>query len=276
MKKTFGWLLVALVLTGLLFASINSSKHPDKNKSAERLFLNTDKKIYHVSAGEDSARIHVTATTGATISMPNGEDENHKIKGSNGYIFDYPASDVTDKLTFVAKYKGQTKYIDVLVKPSASFISSDESKDNQYTTASSSSSTSFTDNASSATAPNHYSGSNNLVYGKLTTDVKSLPGGAFKDKSMTYVTYGVDKDKTIDVVKENFSDLPLDPQLDSDSIDEHIHDFMERDAAKISSPSDNQDIYLSPSINKKYQVDFTKNDDNNITMIIIRREDINE
>lgn len=116
-------------------------------------------------------------------------------------------------------------------------------------------------------------GSNNKIYGQLTAKGKNLSDGAYKDKNLDYVTYGVNSDMSINVVKEDFSDLPLDPKLDAHAINEHVHDFMEDDASKASTISDEDSSYYSEIIDKSYQVHFEKNDKGEIINIKIFKQD---
>ncbi|WP_137597405.1 hypothetical protein [Paucilactobacillus kaifaensis] len=119
-----------------------------------------------------------------------------------------------------------------------------------------------------------YIGSKNNVYGHLTSKTKKS-GILYKDKDLTYVKYAVGKHKVINVVKEDFRNMPLDPNLDQESISEHIADFMEKDAVKVGSENGN-DIYHSNKINKDYRVEEQKNSKGEITFIIISRQDVNE
>lgn len=130
--------------------------------------------------------------------------------------------------------------------------------------------------ATSVSASKKYIGSKNNVYGKLTNKTKKQTGGLRKDKTLTYVSYGVDPDKTIDVVKEDFRDLPLDTNLDKESLDEHITDFMEKDAVQTSTTNDGDLIYSSSKIGKSYLVKLTKNTNGEITWIRIFRGDRND
>lgn len=114
-------------------------------------------------------------------------------------------------------------------------------------------------NTITVNAKHKYVGSKNNVYGKLTHKTKKTTGGLRRDKSMTYVYYGLGDHKTINFVKENFKDLPLNDKLDSEVINEHISDFMEKDATKIGTQEDGKAIYSSSKINKKYLVEFTRN-----------------
>ena len=127
-----------------------------------------------------------------------------------------------------------------------------------------------------ANASGKYIGSKNNVYGKLTHKVKKLPGGLYKDKSMSYVYYGKDSDKTINVVKEDFRKLPLNDQLDSESISEHTTDFMENDAVQSGKDENGNLIYSSAKIGKKYLVKYTRNTNGDISRITIFRGDLNE
>lgn len=131
-------------------------------------------------------------------------------------------------------------------------------------------------NTITANAKHKYLGSKNNVYGKLTHKTKKTAGGLRRDKSMTYVYYGTGTHKTINIVKENFKNLPLNDKLDSEVINEHISDFMEKDATKVGTDADGKIIYSSSKINKKYLVEFTRNNNGDITRITIFRGDLND
>lgn len=119
-----------------------------------------------------------------------------------------------------------------------------------------------------------YVGSKNRVYGHLTNKTKKS-GTLYKDKDLTYVKYAVGKHKAINVVKEDFRNMPLDPSLDQEAISEHVSDFMEKDAVKVNTENGNE-IYHSNKINKDYRVEEQKNSKGEITLLIISRQDVNE
>lgn len=125
----------------------------------------------------------------------------------------------------------------------------------------------------SSSENNSNKGSNNKIYGQLTAKGENLSDGAYKDNNLNYVTYGVNSDMSINVVKEDFSDLPLDPKLDAHAINEHVHDFMEDDASKAPTISDEDSSYYSEIIDKSYQVHFEKNDKGEIINIKIFKQD---
>lgn len=101
-----------------------------------------------------------------------------------------------------------------------------------------------------------------------------MPSGSYQDKELDYVVYGA-PDKVISTAKLDFRQVPLDPDLDQEDINEHISDFMEDDAKKIQTIDSDTLIYQSNKINKKYVVKLTHNSDGEITMIRILRGDIN-
>ncbi|MFD0897330.1 hypothetical protein [Loigolactobacillus binensis] len=113
----------------------------------------------------------------------------------------------------------------------------------------------------------------NRVYGKLkNADAEKLSKTAYKDD---YTTFGVTaKKKIINVVKLDFTDLPLDTELDKDTINEHITDWLETDA-QITEDTAERDVYHSDKLNKNFIVKYTRNSDNQITMIKIMRGDVN-
>lgn len=134
------------------------------------------------------------------------------------------------------------------------------------------SSSSATSNGSSS--ENEIGAADNTVYGKLTDKVKKMASGSYSDKELDYVTYGA-PDKIIDTVKLDFRQVPLDPNVDQESIDEHITDFMEDDARKVQTIDADKMIYQSDKISKKYVVELTRNSNGEVTMIIILRGDVN-
>ena len=114
----------------------------------------------------------------------------------------------------------------------------------------------------------------NRVYGKLkNNDAEKLSNTAYKDD---YTTFGVTaKKKIINVVKLDFTDLPLDAELDKDTINEHVTDWLETDA-QITEDTAKRDVYHSDKLNKDFIVAYTTNDANEITTIKIMRGDVNE
>lgn len=114
----------------------------------------------------------------------------------------------------------------------------------------------------------------NRVYGKLkNNDAEKLSKTAYKDD---YATFGVTaKKKIINVVKLDFTDLPLDAELDKDIINEHVTDWLETDA-QITEDTAERDVYHSDKLNKDFIVTYTTNDANEITTIKIMRGDVNE
>ncbi|MCO4346648.1 hypothetical protein MTQ93_11410 [Staphylococcus agnetis] len=105
---------------------------------------------------------------------------------------------------------------------------------------------------------------NNTVYGKLTK--KHDDNGVVVIDDTTY-TLGED-DKILQA-EIDFSDLPLDKNIDKNFLNEHAKDLMAKDAEFVSNESDTEQKYHSKSLGKDYYVTFSLNDEGKATTLIV-------
>lgn len=109
---------------------------------------------------------------------------------------------------------------------------------------------------------------NNNVYGKLTDKDAKDAGGIYinTEKDLTYTG---DKNEIFQIEKQFESSLGLNVDIDSEFLMEHAHDFMQEDATQVQKISDNEFIFESQSIGKKYNVIFSRPDGKTVTRVIV-------
>lgn len=104
----------------------------------------------------------------------------------------------------------------------------------------------------------------NVMYGYLNeSDFKQDKLGYYISKEFDYVAVLPDKNGNIRFVRLDFVDTPL---TSTDDANDYISDWTSDDITKISDG-----LYHSDKLNKDYHVKFTKNDQDEITMIYIEQ-----
>lgn len=104
----------------------------------------------------------------------------------------------------------------------------------------------------------------NVMYGHLNeSDFKQDKLGYYISKEFDYVAVLPDKNGNIRFVRLDFVDTPL---TSVDDANDYISDWTSDDVTKVSDS-----LYHSNKLNKDYHVKFTKNDQDEITMIYIER-----
>ncbi|TDM15726.1 hypothetical protein [Macrococcus bovicus] len=116
-------------------------------------------------------------------------------------------------------------------------------------------------------APKEVIAGENNVYGSI--------GSAFKEKGAFYVNEKGnvnlmgDKDNIYQAEKNFDSDLGLTVEMDEPFLTDHAFDFMEDDATMVQKISDNEFVYESKKLNKKYDVMFSRPDGKTVTRVIV-------
>ncbi|WP_050611836.1 hypothetical protein [Ligilactobacillus agilis] len=104
----------------------------------------------------------------------------------------------------------------------------------------------------------------NVMYGHLNeSDFKQDKLGYYISKEFDYVAVLPDKDGNVRFVRLDFVDTPL-PSVDD--ANDYISDWTSDDVTKVSDG-----LYHSDKLNKNYHVKFTKNGQDEITMIYIEQ-----
>lgn len=102
------------------------------------------------------------------------------------------------------------------------------------------------------------------VYGKLTK--KHDDNSVVVIDDMTYI---LGDDDEILQSEKSFSDLPIDPNIDRNFLNEHAKDLMADDAKFMTNKTDTEQIYHSPSLNKDYYVTFSLDEEGNVIKLIV-------
>ncbi|MDO5374965.1 MAG: hypothetical protein Q4F01_02050 [Staphylococcus rostri] len=105
----------------------------------------------------------------------------------------------------------------------------------------------------------------NKVYGKLTNGKEKSSSPVTIDD----VTYILGNNNKILQAEKDFSNVPLDKEMDKNHLNEHIKELMSDDAKFVSDESDNEQKYHSEKLNKDYFVTYSLNDDGKVTSIIV-------
>ena len=115
---------------------------------------------------------------------------------------------------------------------------------------------------------NENNASSNKVFGVLTeTDIKKSGSIAISKRTDTTYILG-DNDKILQVEKD-FSDFPLNLNLDKNFLNEHIMDYMEDDAVLLAKQNDTTETYYSNKINKNYYITYSFTDDGKVSRLIV-------
>ncbi|HAR6230940.1 TPA: hypothetical protein I1723_000551 [Staphylococcus pseudintermedius] len=102
------------------------------------------------------------------------------------------------------------------------------------------------------------------VYGKL-----SQPHGNNKIVNVDDTLYILNDNDEILQAEKCFSKLPLDKNLDKNLLNEHIKDYMAKDAEFVSNLTDTKQKYHSKSLNKDYYVQLVLDEHGNVNRLII-------
>ncbi|MCE5687343.1 hypothetical protein JL786_00960 [Staphylococcus pseudintermedius] len=102
------------------------------------------------------------------------------------------------------------------------------------------------------------------VYGKL-----SQPHGNNKIVNVDDTLYILNDNDEILQAEKSFSKLPLDKNLDKNLLNEHIKDYMAKDAEFVSNLTDTKQKYHSKSLNKDYYVQLFLDEHGNVNRLII-------
>ncbi|MCE5711980.1 hypothetical protein JL837_01895 [Staphylococcus pseudintermedius] len=102
------------------------------------------------------------------------------------------------------------------------------------------------------------------VYGKL-----SQPHGNNKIVNVDDTLYILNDNDEILQAEKSFSKLPLDKNLDKNLLNEHIKDYMAKDAEFVSNLTDTKQKYHSKSLNKDYYVQLVLDEHGNVNRLII-------
>ncbi|MFC6117300.1 hypothetical protein ACFPVV_01535 [Macrococcoides bohemicum] len=109
--------------------------------------------------------------------------------------------------------------------------------------------------------------SENHVYGSMSDNLKEK--GLFFIDEKNNISYMGDKDNIFQVEKEIDKNLGITIDLDKNFLTEHAFDYMEDDASMVQQKSENEFVYESKKIGKKYDVIFSRPDGKIVERIIV-------